>query len=594
MTKVCPVIALILFLITFGLYWQTKSFDFVAYDDQTYVYGNVTTNGLNAATIKWAFTDSYKTLDNWHPLTVLSLLVDVEFFGVSPGAMHLHNAVLHAVNAVLVFYFLLLLLGKANGGAWVSGPAAARSENVALPIYLSAFIGAAFWAWHPLRAESVAWISSRKDVLCVFWYLLGHLVYLNWNKGESGFLLAIPAFLFAFMSKPTAIVFPGTLFLMDYLVSGKIRWPRITVFAVATCFFAALVIISQEYTIADCYPLSTRFLNAVASIGDYILATVWPTKLCPFYPYEDPVSLSRFIPGAIMLLLFAFGLMPFFRLFAIDIKRSYVHEESNAVISEIGTRPSNMATLGLLWFCVSLLPVIGIIHVGFASHADRYTYLAGIGISLVVAWFVLFIVQKRMRLLNLFMLTAFCTAVIVYYFLSYAQISLWRDSMPLFTHTLKHTEDNFIAHCAVSNVYCRKNRFGKAFEHARLFMATYSREDLRPSERMEACLFLLFRDEGRPVETYEDLVGVQVKDKELLAAEKLYAQAVLAYSRKLSSAEYFIKDSLRLKPEDGYSWEFYARILLSQDRKEEAREALKKAHELMPARRMTIKLMNGL
>jgi hypothetical protein len=554
----------------------------------------VTTNGLNAATIKWAFTDSYKTLDNWHPLTVLSLLADVEMFGVSPGAMHLHNAVLHAINAVLVFYFLLLLLGKANGRAWVSDPAAARSENVALPICFAAFIGAAFWAWHPLRVESVAWISSRKDVLCVFWYLLGHLVYLNWNKGERGFLLAIPAFLFAFMSKPTAIVFPGTLFLMDYLVSGKIRWPRITVFAVATCFFAALVIISQEYTIADCYPLSTRSFNAVASVGDYILATVWPTKLCPFYPYEDPVSLSRFIPGAIMLLLFAVGLMPFLRLFPADIKRSFVNEESNAFISEIVTRPSNMATLGLLWFCVSLLPVIGIIHVGFASHADRYTYLSGIGLSLAIAWFVLFIGQKRKWLLKLFILTALGIAVIVCYFLSSVQISLWRDSILLFTHTLNHTQDNFIAHCVVSSVHCRGKQFEKAFEHARLFMAKYEREDLRPAERMEACLFLLFKEECRGVETFEDLVGVQVKDDELLAAEKLYAQAVLAYSRKLSSAEYFIKDSLRLKPEDGYSWEFYARILLSQDRKEEALEALKKAHELMPARRMTLKLMNGL
>ncbi|MEI6646400.1 MAG: tetratricopeptide repeat protein [bacterium] len=603
MTKVCPLIALVLLLTTFGLYWQTKSFDFIAYDDQTYVYGNVTTNGLNTATIKWAFTDSYKTLDNWHPLTVLSLLTDVELFGVNPGAMHLHNAVIHAINAVLLFFFLLLL-GRATfseraaslGRAWVSDPAAARSENVALPICLpiclAAFMGAAFWAWHPLRVESVAWISSRKDVLCVFWYLLGHLVYLKWNKGERGFLFAIPAFLFAFASKPTAIVFPGTLFLIDYVVYGKIQWRRITVFASATMFFAALVIISQEYAITDCYPLLTRLLNAVASIGDYCLATLWPTKLCPFYPYEDPVSLVRFVPGAIVLLLFAVVLAPFLRLFLTDIKRAYVCEDSHSFTSDIRTRPSNMVIFGLLWFCLSLLPVVGIIHVGFASHADRYTYLSGIGLSMVLSWFVLIIVQQRNRLLRLFLLTTFGAAVILYAFLASAQIRLWQNTLPLFTHTLKYTQENFIAHSVVSSIYCRQKRLGKAFEHARLYMATYSREDLSPSERMEACLFLLFKDEGHPVETYEDLFSVQVKDAEPWAAEKLYALAVLAYGRKLSSAELFIKESLRLKPTDGYSWEFYARILLSQERKEEALKALKKAHELLPARRMTLKLMN--
>jgi hypothetical protein len=572
-------LCLAMFALTFGLYVKTGLYDFVAYDDQAYVYGNVTTNGLNTATIKWAFTDSYKTLDNWHPLTVLSFLVDVELFGVNPGPMHLHNAVIHAVNAVLLFYFLLML-----GMATFSESTLAESENVAIPIYIAAFIGAAFWAWHPLRVESVAWVSSRKDVLCVFWYLLGHIVYLKWNKGERGFLLAITAYLFAFMSKPTAIVFPGTLFLMDYLVFGKIRWSRVAVFAVASFFFGALVIISQEYAITDCFPLLTRLLNAMASIGDYLSASVWPTKLCPFYPYEDPVSLVRLVPGAILSVLLLLALAPFIWQFSKDIKRSYVSEDSNTSISEIRMRPSKLATLGLLWFCLSLLPVIGIIHVGFASHADRYTYLSGIGLSIVLSC-LLQAVLKRMRPQKFWYgLTLGVLLVSIYAYFSSRQINLWKDSKILFTHTLKCTQDNFIAHCVVSSFYCRNNQLADAFEHARLSFAKYDREDMHPAERMESCLFLLLKEEGHPVTVFEDLVAISVKDDELLAAEKLYAQAVLAYGRKFSSSECFIKESLRLKSEDGYSWEFYARILLSQERKEEAREALKKAHELLPNR----------
>src|SRR5688572_7101178 len=156
------IIGLLLALITLVVYLPAGRNDFIVFDDPDYVTENrIVQQGITAKGITWAFTSFHA--NNWHPVTWLSHMLDCGLFGLNPGAQHIVNALIHAATAVLVFVLLFQLTGK----LW---PAA---------------VVAALFAWHPLRVESVAWISERKDVLSLFFGLLCLLAYTKHAKQNA-------------------------------------------------------------------------------------------------------------------------------------------------------------------------------------------------------------------------------------------------------------------------------------------------------------------------------------------------------------------------------------------------------------------------
>ena len=191
-----------LLLLAVGLvFGQTAGFGFVNYDDDQYVYENpMVSRGLGGEQLRWAFIQSHNS--NWHPLTWISLMLDRNLYGPIAGGHHFTNVLLHAAAAILLF----LILRRATGRFWPSAAVAA------------------LFAVHPLRAESVAWVTERKDVLsgvCFMLTLLAYLRYASRPFSLARYLSVIGLFALGLMSKPTLVTLPLLLLLLDYWPLGR-------------------------------------------------------------------------------------------------------------------------------------------------------------------------------------------------------------------------------------------------------------------------------------------------------------------------------------------------------------------------------------
>ncbi len=197
-------ISVFLAAIVWLAFGQTLHNEFVSYDDGDYVYENPhITNGLTFRGIQWAFTHVHAA--NWHPLTTISHMLDCQLYGLQPWGHHLTNILLHAAAAILLF----LALRKLTGSLWPS-----------------AFVAALF-AIHPLRVESVAWVSERKDVLSGVFFMLTLLAYARYARSArpsfGKYLTVVALFALGLMCKPTLVTLPFVLLLLDYWPLGRFQ-----------------------------------------------------------------------------------------------------------------------------------------------------------------------------------------------------------------------------------------------------------------------------------------------------------------------------------------------------------------------------------
>lgn len=398
----------------FALYAPVRSFDFIFYDDPVYVTSNShVTTGLSLDNATWAFTTPHGA--NWHPLTWLSHQLDVSLFGSQAGGHHLMNVALHALNASL----LLLILSRLTGRFWL------------------AVITAAMFAAHPLRVESVAWISERKDLLCAFFFLLTIATYAWYVRLTSVWRYALVAFvmILALLSKPMAVTLPFVLLLLDYWPLGRFRYDGLKSFrslALEKLPLLALVVASSIATFhvqstggamrsSGDFPLAARLGNAVISYVRYIAHIFWPSDLVILYPH----------PGAwpAVMLLGAVVILSAITIF---------------VIIQARNRPYLL--VGWLWFLGVLVPTIGIVQVGQQSMADRYTYLPSIGLTFAIVWFIGDLVQNRIALQRL-TATVAIVAVVALSIMTYRQVAVWRGgSVALFQRAITLTDKNWVAH----------------------------------------------------------------------------------------------------------------------------------------------------
>jgi len=339
--------------LTLAVFWPVTDAGFVNLDDDEYVASNPrVAAGLTAAGVSWAFSTTMK--GNWHPLTWLSLMLDAQLFGLDPARMHQVNILLHAASGVVLF----LLMRGLTGALWRSA------------------LAAALFVAHPLHVESVAWVSERKDVLSTFFWLLGLGAYLHYVRRPRPLRLlpvAIPLAL-GLMAKPMLVTFPFTLLILDFWPLGRLRndkggraclIEKIPFFALALAA-AALAVFAQGRAGAlatlEAFPWPVRLGNALLASGWYLRKAIWPTGLAYFYPH--PGAALSWVHVAITGVLLAAGAVV-----AVNLRRR---------------RPFIAA--GLLWYFVTLLPVIGLLQVGMQATADRYSYVPLIGVFLIAAW----------------------------------------------------------------------------------------------------------------------------------------------------------------------------------------------------------------
>jgi tetratricopeptide (TPR) repeat protein len=414
-------------LLVLVVFWQVGGHSFINLDDGLYVYKNPhVREGLTKEGVLRAFT----TFDaaNWHPLTWISHMTDVQLFGLDAGWHHRVNVLFHLANTALLF----LVLWRMTGGLWQS-----------------AFVAALF-AVHPLHVESVAWVAERKDVLSTFFWLLTMGAYL-------------PVFVFlalGLMCKPMLVTLPFVLLLLDGWPLGRLsrevlgrRILEKTPLLVLSAVSSVLTYIAQSQgkaviSLGD-LPFGPRLSNALVSYAVYLEKAVWPSSLAVFYPH--PATIGVGIPawkvaGAVLLLA---GI-------------------SFLVLRERQRRP--YLVVGWLWYLGTLVPVIGLLQVGAAAYSDRYTYVPLIGVFLAVAWGVPELLPKwRWRQGVLCVAAgAVLTALTI---AAYLQVGYWRDNFTLYPRTLAVTEGGWLIFLNLGSAYGERGEFSKA--------STYYREALR-------------------------------------------------------------------------------------------------------------------
>ena len=440
-----PGVCLCLAIITWAVFGQTLKYDFVNYDDNSYVYENPEIkSGLTLHGISWAFTHVH--VGNWHPLTSLAHMLDCQLFGLKAGGHHFTNVALHTLAVILLF----LVLRRMTGSLW-----------------RSAFVAAIF-AVHPLRAESVAWVSELKDVLSGVFFMLtlaGYLHYLRRPTSLFRYLLVILTFALGLMAKPMLVTLPLLLLLLDFwplrrfekVISRENRitwwrrlsvWQRLVIEKVPLLVLSALssvaTLVAQKQALhsSEGWPLSWRINNAFVSVFTYIRQMFWPFRLAAFYPHpqgQTPLWAVALAVGT----LFAISYIAFI----LRRKHPYVF-------------------VGWGWFLVMLLPVIGIIQVGWQGHADRYTYLPHIGLYLLTTWTVSDWASSRPERCVVAGIVA-VLAVASLSWLSWVQTSYWRDSESLWTHALAVTSGNDVAHSGLGVVLLRRGEVDAAIAHDR-------------------------------------------------------------------------------------------------------------------------------
>jgi tetratricopeptide (TPR) repeat protein len=401
-----------LIVMVWFVFGQTLSFDFVNYDDDRYVYTDTSiSEGITRHGLQRIFMQPHSA--NWHPLTSFSHMLDCQLHGLNPAGHHLSNTVLHMATVLLLF----LVLKSMTGSLW-----------------RSAFVAAVF-AIHPLRVESVAWISERKDVLSGFFFMLTLGAYLHYTRRPFSLRRYVPVcllFALGLMSKPMLVTTPFVLLLLDWWPLKRIQDPPtrkniaglliekipLLLLSAAAC---AATIWAQQRAVASLneLPLLWRFENAILSSVIYLKQLLFPAGLAVLYPVHSPLSL-----------------------WAVGISLGVLTVITVFVVRRCRTQP--VLLTGWLWYLGMLAPVIGILHVGQQAHADRYTYLPQIGLGILAAWLTgdWAVTRRRRHWLAL----TVTVLLICFMVVARLQAGYWRDSYSLWGRALACTQNNPIAH----------------------------------------------------------------------------------------------------------------------------------------------------
>ena len=407
------IICLFLVLITLTCYWQIINHDFINYDDDVYVTENHNVqNGLTLKNIVWAF--SAEVSGNWHPLTLLSHMLDCHLFGLNAGLHHLTSLFLHIANTLLLF----IVLRRMTAALWQS-----------------AFVAALF-ALHPLHIESVAWVAERKDVLSTLFWMLTMIAYERYARHQSlsRYMLIIFFFALGLMAKPMLVTLPFVLFLLDYWPLKRFQFGRmsgtrslilekIPFLALSAASSTITWIIQQSWGAVgslSAYHLSHRIANSLLSYSCYIEKMFWPNRLAVFYPYSHTFPLWQMAGVCLLLASFTFLSMYF-------VKRH------------------PFLAVGWLWYIGTLVPVIGLVQVGVQAMADRYTYIPLIGLFIIISWGLPELLSQWRHKKTVLTILA-SVFVLVLTTISWLQVRNWVNSRTLFEHTVGITTNNFVAH----------------------------------------------------------------------------------------------------------------------------------------------------
>ena len=538
---ICAVLA----LVTVAGYWQVHEFQFLNFDDPAYVTANPHVfRGLTRENLAWAFTSFQAS--NWHPVTWLSHMLDCQLFGPHPGGHHLMNLFLHTANTLLLF----ALFRRMTGAPW-------RSALVA-----------AFFAWHPLHVESVAWIAERKDVLSTLFGLLALCAYARYvqdskaqsPKSKIAYGLALFFFALGLMSKPMLVTLPFVLLLLDFWPLGRMQIAALRRLLLEKLPFLALSAVgcvftlrAQQEVILDvaALPFGARLVNAVNSYAGYLRKMIWPADLAPFYPYHHHVPPGEIIVTVLVLC----------ALSALSLRLA---------------RRSPYLLFGWLWYLGMLVPVIGLVQVGAQSLADRYTYLPLVGIFVMCIWGAAdwaarFRPGPALAGSLVAVLLAACLGI------TWKQQQYWRDSETLFRRDLEvcPTDNATGHHCLGRALFLKGDDVGAIEHYAEVLRLLPDLPDGHVSmanslSRLEKFDQAMFH--------YREAIRLDPKHAEAYKS----LGSCLAAQMKLEEARTNFLKALELKPDYAQAHTRLGTLLMAQGKMAEALEHLTTATQIHP------------
>lgn len=529
-------------------YWDVWTFDYISLDDDRYAFANPhVIGGLSRENIGWAWTSL--ECSNWHPLTWMSLMMDVTVFGAGAAGFHITNLALHLLNALLVFELLFRVTGYRDRSACV------------------AFL----FAIHPVHAESVAWISERKDVLSTFFGLIALRAYTEYvlRRDAQWYLGTIVAFVLTLLAKQTLVTLPCLLLVLDVWPLGRLRGiaangnevqregilrlvrEKVPLFLITIVFSVVVVFAQDSGGAIKTAPLLSRLADASLACVLYLKSLFVPAGLALFYPrtpFANPVLVLT-VCGSVL------GLLTIgaFRL----------------------RKRAAWLLVGWLWYLGTLVPVSGIVQIGSAQRADRYLYVPAIGIYLVVVW-IAAAGFERLRLSNRARVTLVAASLWVLLCASFLQVRTWRNSLSVWSHAASVTHENGRAERMTCTALLNDGRLLDAERHCLRAMAI--EPDHAGAHQSLAHIRFL---QDRFSEAHTHFERSLELDPEFTGAH--FNLAMLYWEEgSFDKAELSLRRAVETDSDHAQSLLFLARLLAAKERYEEARRFLMRAKSSAP------------
>ena len=539
--------AVLLVLVTIALYWPVMRCGFINYDDPEFVYDNPhVRGGLNWEGVKWAFSNTEQGA-YWAPLMWMSHELDCQFFGLNAWGHHLINVLLHAANTALVF----LVFQRMTGATWRS------------------LILAALFGWHPLRVESVAWVTERKDVLSTLFWTLTLLAYAKYvgasqvrdSKSKVWFGTALAMFVFGLMSKAMLVTMPCVLLLLDYwplerFKPGRARqlvMEKIPFFALAAVMSVVTFVVQKHggaVSTVKYLPLGARSGNALISCCRYLEKMFWPTGLAVFYPHPGYWPLKQvllagvFLCGISMLLFVKRGRYPYL-------------------------------LMGWLWFVGTLVPVIGLVQVGGQAMADRFTYVPSLGVLILTIWGA-YELTGRWRYHKIALSVAGSAAIVLCLALTRQQIGYWKDSETLFRHTIEVTQKNYMAYRTLGDVLLQNGQTDEAISQFKT--AIRLKPDFADAHYDLGVALVKKGQSDEAISQFQEAIRLQPEHAE---AHNNLGNSLFSKGQTNEAMSQY-QEAIRLQPDDAEAHYDLGNALFNQGQTDEAITQFKTAIRLKP------------
>ncbi|MEN6557413.1 MAG: tetratricopeptide repeat protein [Thermoguttaceae bacterium] len=564
----CTALALVV-MVVFG---RSVFFGFVNYDDPVNILENpAIARGLSPAGLSWAITTTHG--HQWAPLTWTSYLLDFEFVGLRPWGYHLTNVLLHLSTTVLLF----LAFWRSTGRLWPSA------------------LAAALFGVHPLRAESVAWVSERKGLLSGFWFVASLVAYWYYVRRPGSwrrYLLLAATFALSLLAKPVAMTLPLVLLLLDYWPLGRVaggrwsvasdrsgnsnstsvvaacpspataHWPPATLLLekipLLALSVAAGLLATWGQGTADIglhkLSLEARLSNGLVSYVSYLGQMVWPVGLSAFYPHPE-------------------GGLPFWRPMAALVVLLTI-----SALAWVGRRRCPYCFVGWFWYLVMMTLAIGLVQIGSHAMADRYTYLPQIGLCVAAAWGVCDAASSASRRVQIGVAATSFLALAIFGVAAFRQTCCLHDSESLCNHALRCNAENNVARSNLGGELARQGRLDEAIVQYREAVRIRPDDAVSFSNLGNALLSL-----GRSDEAEQSYAAALRVDPNCAEAH-CNVGVLLARRHQWDEAASHYEAALRLRPEYVDALANYGNLLARRGELDRAAACYKKAVQCRPDR----------